>query len=289
MPPSLSPRCRLTIAHTVLLLASWSLSNSSTHLKGWLLLVPLLVLQCPDLTHLFQEDLSDCPGQPSLTHLLPWVCGSCSPGPWVRLTLGNCCRNWRRISADCPGSWGWCVQTCPDGCGLLWSDAATWPEQRRGHSWGWELPPWCPFLTPDTKMHFLGSVSWSEAPTPREDQAHVGVKTVTIRTWSLHDWESEGLGFVILILPTILYVHECVLSYSFVSDSVSDTLDCGPPGSSVLGIFQAGIVWWVAIFSSRECSQPRDQTHISWVSSIAGGFFICWAHTLCTIGQLFIK
>ena len=229
MPPSSSPRCLLTIAHTVLLLASRPLSNSSTHLKGWLLLVPLLVLQCPDLTHLFQEDLSDCPGQPSLTHLLLWVCGSCSPGPWVRLTPGNCCHNWRRISADCPGSWGWCVQTCPDGCGPLWSDAATWPGQRRGHSWGWELPPWCPFLTPDTKMHFLDSVSWSEAPTPREDQAHVGVKTVTIRTWSLHDWESEDLGFVILILPTILYVHECMLSYLVVSDSVSDTLDCGPP------------------------------------------------------------
>ena len=33
--------------------------------------------------------------------------------------------------------------------------------------------------------------------------------------------------------------------------------------SSLLGIFQARILEWVAISSSRGCSQPRDQTHVS--------------------------
>ena len=45
---------------------------------------------------------------------------------------------------------------------------------------------------------------------------------------------------------------------------------CDPMDPSVHGIFQAGILEWVAISFSRRCFQPRDQTH---VSCIAGGFF----------------
>ena len=37
-------------------------------------------------------------------------------------------------------------------------------------------------------------------------------------------------------------------------------LDCSPPGSSVHGIFQAGILEWVATSYFRESSQPGDQT-----------------------------
>ena len=44
--------------------------------------------------------------------------------------------------------------------------------------------------------------------------------------------------------------------------------------SSVYGIFQAGILEWVAISFSRKLSQFRDQTHSSCcVSCIVGGFF----------------
>ena len=46
-----------------------------------------------------------------------------------------------------------------------------------------------------------------------------------------------------------------------------------PPGSSVHGISQAGILE-VAISYSRGSSQPKDQT---WVSHIAGRLFIIWA------------
>ena len=38
--------------------------------------------------------------------------------------------------------------------------------------------------------------------------------------------------------------------------------DYSPPGSSVFGIFQVRILEWVAISSSRESSQPKDQTLI---------------------------
>jgi len=47
-------------------------------------------------------------------------------------------------------------------------------------------------------------------------------------------------------------------------------MDCSLPGSSLHGIFQARILEWVAMPSSREASQPRDQTQ---VSHIAGRVF----------------
>ena len=49
-----------------------------------------------------------------------------------------------------------------------------------------------------------------------------------------------------------------------------DPMDCSPPGSSVHGILQARILEWVAMPSSRESSQPKHQTCISWIAS---GFF----------------
>ena len=39
--------------------------------------------------------------------------------------------------------------------------------------------------------------------------------------------------------------------------------NCRPPGSSVRGIFPAGILDWVAISSSRGSSQLRDRTRVS--------------------------
>ena len=42
-------------------------------------------------------------------------------------------------------------------------------------------------------------------------------------------------------------------------------VDCSPPGSSAHGIFQARILEWVAVSSSRGSSQPRNWVHISYV------------------------
>ena len=55
--------------------------------------------------------------------------------------------------------------------------------------------------------------------------------------------------------------------------TLCDPLDYSPPGSSVHGIFQAGILDWVAISSSMGSSWPRDQTPISY---IAGRFYTHW-------------
>ena len=47
-----------------------------------------------------------------------------------------------------------------------------------------------------------------------------------------------------------------------------DLMDCNPPVSFVSGIFQARILEWDTISSSRESSQPRDWTCISYDSYI---------------------
>ena len=64
----------------------------------------------------------------------------------------------------------------------------------------------------------------------------------------------------------------CLVTQSCLT--LSDPMDCSPPGSSVHGILQSRILEWVAMPSSRESSQPRDQTQ---VFRTAGGFFTVWA------------
>ena len=64
-----------------------------------------------------------------------------------------------------------------------------------------------------------------------------------------------------------------VLRRSVVSD-FCDPTDCNLPGSSVHGIFQARILAWVAISSSRGSSQSRDRTWISCIFCFTGRFFI---------------
>ena len=53
-----------------------------------------------------------------------------------------------------------------------------------------------------------------------------------------------------------------------------DPMDCSPPGCSVHGILQAGILEWIFIPFSSGSSLPRYWTR---VSRIAGRFFTIWA------------
>ena len=56
--------------------------------------------------------------------------------------------------------------------------------------------------------------------------------------------------------------------------TLCDIMDYSPPGSYVYGILQERILEWVSMPSSRESSQPRDQTHISYVSCIGRQFLL---------------
>ena len=62
--------------------------------------------------------------------------------------------------------------------------------------------------------------------------------------------------------------HVCTVARS--CTPLFNPTDCSSPGSSAHGIVQARILEWVAIFSTRRSSRPRDWTH---VSCTAGRFF----------------
>ena len=76
----------------------------------------------------------------------------------------------------------------------------------------------------------------------------------------------------------ILSIISCLHAKSFQSCPtlcpLCNPMDYSPPGSSVHGVLQARIPEWAAMPSSRRSSQPRDQTHVSCCSCIAGRFFI---------------
>ena len=57
----------------------------------------------------------------------------------------------------------------------------------------------------------------------------------------------------------------CAFSLANSCPTLRNAIDGNPPGFSVHGIFQARMLEWVAIFSSRESSQHGDRTHISYI------------------------
>ena len=62
----------------------------------------------------------------------------------------------------------------------------------------------------------------------------------------------------------------CLVAQSYLT--LYDPVNYSPPGSSVRGILQTRILAWVAISFSREFPWPRNQTHVSCISSLAGEF-----------------
>ena len=101
-------------------------------------------------------------------------------------------------------------------------------------------------------------------------ESHLG------HTLSPEFWRNESLGTEYLSLsctssidwllylrwpfPSLTYM--VVWCRSVVSKSC-DSTDCSLPSSSVLGIFQARILEWLAIFFSRASSWPRNGTQVS--------------------------
>ena len=72
--------------------------------------------------------------------------------------------------------------------------------------------------------------------------------------------------FPVLCMWIRISVSVCALSHA----TLCDPTDHSPPGSSVHGTSQAGILEWVAISFSTGSSRPRDRTCVSCVSCIGG-------------------
>ena len=90
--------------------------------------------------------------------------------------------------------------------------------------------------------------------------------------WMKHKLESRFLGEI--SITSCIQMSEWVSEVAQSCPTLCDPVDCSPPDSSIHGILQARILEWVAIFFSRESSQPRDRTQ---VSHIAGRRFNLWA------------
>ena len=81
--------------------------------------------------------------------------------------------------------------------------------------------------------------------------------------------KSTGVGAIAFFGDTRVSLGNCCCSVTQSCLIVCSPMGCNPPGSSVNGIFQARILEWVAISNSRWSSQPRDQTHVSYISCIS--------------------
>ena len=84
----------------------------------------------------------------------------------------------------------------------------------------------------------------------------------------------------ITIYHVLSYVLCCAKSLHS-CQTLCDSMDCIPPGSSVHGVLQERILGRVAIPFSRGSSQSRDWTCVSYVS-LSGK----WVLYHCTISQL---
>ena len=85
-----------------------------------------------------------------------------------------------------------------------------------------------------------------------------------------------------MILIAMLCLKKCVHSLSHVWLTLCHPMDCGSPGSSRHGSFQASTLEWIAIFFSRDLHDP---TLVSWLTGIffgtAGPGKPWWLSMLC--------
>ena len=119
---------------------------------------------------------------------------------------------------------------------------------------------------------------WTGLPFPSPgDLSNPGIKhrspTLQVVLYCLSH-QSRRMDTRTCITESLLYVY--------VSAAKSCLTLCNPTnysllGSSVRGIFFRQECWsGLPLFSSRGSSWPKDQTWVTCVSCIAGGFFTCW-------------
>jgi len=94
-----------------------------------------------------------------------------------------------------------------------------------------------------------------------------------LKSW----WPNRSLYLLIifnLVVILFLVLSPCVCAKLLQPcPTLCDPMDCSSTGSSVHGLFQARILEWFAMPSSRGSSWPRDRTHISCLLHWQAGFF----------------
>ena len=79
--------------------------------------------------------------------------------------------------------------------------------------------------------------------------------------WMFHTINIEILKFMFYLFEHHVLCAEVAQS----CQTLCDPMDCNLPGSSVHGILQARILYWIAMPSSRGSSWLRDRTRISYI------------------------
>ena len=96
-----------------------------------------------------------------------------------------------------------------------------------------------------------------------------------------HDWDDTAHVYIQLVCVSVQrkltqHCKATVCVRVLVTKSrptLSDLINCSPPGSSVHGIFWARTLEWAAFPFCRGPSPPSDWTFVSCVAYIAGTFF----------------
>ena len=106
-------------------------------------------------------------------------------------------------------------------------------------------------------------LEWVAMPSSR-DLPNAGIEPCLL---CLPHWQAGSLSPVPPGKPlwACLCVHAKLLQSC---PTLCNAMDYSLPGSSVHGILQARRLEWVALPSSGGSSQPRDRTHVSYVSCI---------------------
>ena len=77
---------------------------------------------------------------------------------------------------------------------------------------------------------------------------------------------TESLCCLPETITTLLTGYHCCCLVAKLCPTLSHPVDCILQGSSVHGIFQARVLEWVAISSSKGFSLPRDRTDVSCIA-----------------------
>ena len=110
---------------------------------------------------------------------------------------------------------------------------------------------------------------WARVHMPSSvlPQHLINTMTTRLRVCYAHLLLSISCFFRADIMTTCVCISHTCHSARFVLSHFSRLrLSATLSGCSVHRVFQANILEWVAISSSRVSSQPRDQTHISYIS-----------------------
>ena len=116
----------------------------------------------------------------------------------------------------------------------------------------------CPWDSPAKNTGYMSSSRGSSQP----------------RDWTCVSYFCIAGWFFTISATWEVPLNECEVKVTKSCPTLCDPMDCSLPGSSIHGIFQARILEWIAVYSSRGSSQFRNWTQLS---CIASWYFTIWA------------